>query len=229
MGISELEASYSGVDFAVASEARFSPHITSFVTDTGGKVKFYYERYADPDPKTTKVVFIANTQDGRKIVVKFAEAHNEEAHSLLATEGFAPPLLYCDRPAFRDFTMVVMDYVDREHLFHKYPWAAPAGVLGGVPRALKTLHEKGSVFSDLRSPNLDVRVSSPPVINHERDVQILATSGSTSLDCWTGNLCSCHGLLYIIRYRLDRVDRKIVGFTVPLRFRLYVCICSIRF
>ena len=51
MGISELEASYSGVDFSVASEARISPHITSFVTDTGGKVKFYYERHADPDPK----------------------------------------------------------------------------------------------------------------------------------------------------------------------------------
>ena len=229
MGISELEASYSGVDFAVASEVRFSPHITSFVTDTGGKVKFYYERYADPDPKTTKVVFIANTQDGRKIVVKFGEAR---------TRKLTPCSL--QKVLLRPFSIVIDP---RSEISQWSSWITSMGSIcftsilgqllpgfwGGVPRALKTLHEKGFVFSDLRSPNLDVRVSSPPVTNHERDVQILATSGSTSLDCWTGNLCSCHGLLYIIRYRLDRVDRKIVGFTVPLRFRLYVCICSIRF
>jgi len=116
MGISELEVFYSGLDFAIASEARFFPHITSFVTDTGRKVRFCYEQYADPDPESIKAVFVANTQDGRKIVVKFAEAYNEEAHSLLVTEGLAPPLLYCDRPAFSDFTMVVMDYVDGKQL-----------------------------------------------------------------------------------------------------------------
>jgi len=76
MGISELEAFYFGVDFAVVSEARFFPHITSFitVTDTGSKVRFCYERYADPDPKATKAVFIANTWGGRRIVVKFTKA-----------------------------------------------------------------------------------------------------------------------------------------------------------
>jgi len=154
MGISELEVFYSALNLAVASEARFFPHITSFVTDTEGEVQFSYEQYADPDPETTKAVFIANTQDGRKIVVKFAEAYNKEAHSLLVAEGLAPPLLYCDRPAFSDFTMVVMEHVDGEQLFHKYLEATPTQVLDEVSKALKTLHEKGFVFGDLRSPNI---------------------------------------------------------------------------
>jgi len=157
MGISELEAFYFGVDFAAASEARFFPHITSFITDTGSKIRFCYERYADPDPKTTKAVFIANTQDDRKIIVKFAEAYNEEAHSLLVAEGLAPPLLYCDRPAFSNFTMIVMDYVDGEQLFYKYPQVTPAKVLEEVSKTLKTLHEKGFVprAGDPRSPNIE--------------------------------------------------------------------------
>lgn len=154
MGISELEVFYSGVDFNVVSEARFFPHITSFDADTGSKVQFWYEKYADPDPETSKAVFVAITQDDRKIVVKFAEAYNEEAHSLLSAKGLASPLLSCDRSTFSDFTMVVIYYVDGEQLFHKYPVATPDKVMEEVSEALGTLHENGLVFGDLRSPNI---------------------------------------------------------------------------
>jgi RIO-like serine/threonine protein kinase len=50
--------------------------------------------------------------------------------------------------------MVVMGYVDGKQLFHKYPQATPAKVLEEVSEALKTLHENGLVFGDLRSPNI---------------------------------------------------------------------------
>jgi len=154
--ISELEEFYSNLDFNVASRARFFPYITSF-TDrhTGHNISFVYEAYADLDPKTSKAVFIASTQDGQKIIVKFTEAYNEEAHSILAARGLAPPLLSCDRSTFSDFTMVVMGYVaDGKQLFHRYPQVTPHKVLEEILGALQSLHERGLVFGDLRSPNV---------------------------------------------------------------------------
>ena len=154
MGISELEAFYSDINFGVVSEARFFPYVTSFSTDTGSKVQFSYIEYADPDPETSKAVFIASTQDKRKIVVKFAEAYNEEAHSLLAAKDLAPRLLSCDRSVSSNFVMVVMDYVDGEQLFHKYPLETPHKILEEVLDALGTLRKNDLVFGDLRSPNI---------------------------------------------------------------------------
>ena len=55
---------------------------------------------------------------------------------------------------FSDFTMVVMDYVDGEQLFHKYPVATLDKVLEEVSEVLKTLRENGLAFGDLRSPNI---------------------------------------------------------------------------
>ena len=50
--------------------------------------------------------------------------------------------------------MVVIDYVDGEQLFHKYPVATPDKVMEEVSEALGTLHKNGLVFGDLRSPNI---------------------------------------------------------------------------
>lgn len=124
MGISELESFYSNLNFDAVSEARSPsppppPHIPSFSTDTAGsKVQFSYIQYTDPNPET-RAVSIASTRDNWKVVVKFAEAYNQEAHgSLLATKGLAPRLRSCDRSTFRNFVMVVMDYVDGKQSFH---------------------------------------------------------------------------------------------------------------
>ena len=142
--ILELEAFYSRLNFKLVSKTRFSPHITCFTEEKTGK--FSYEQYADPDPNGSRAVFIPNTRDGQKIVVKFMETY-ETAHSLLATKGLAPQLLSCDQSTFSDFAMVAM-------LFHKYFCATPRKVLDEVSRALSTLHDNGLVFSDLRSPNI---------------------------------------------------------------------------
>ena len=166
-GILELEEFYSHLDFKLVSEARFFPHITSFNAGPGHKVQFSYEKYADPIPNSNKAVFIANTQDdqNRKIVIKFTEAYNEKAHSLLAANGLAPPLLSCDRSTFSDFIMVVMGYVDGKQLFHKYPQETPSIVLRKVSGALKVLHENDLVFGDLRSPNI--------LVTAQHDVQLV--------------------------------------------------------
>jgi len=141
MGISELEAFYSDLNCDVVSEARFFSHTTSFSTDTGSKVQFSYIQYADPDPETSKAVFIASI-------------YNEEAHSLLAAKGLAPRLLSCDRSTFSNFVMVGVDYVGGKQFFHKYPQATPAKVLEEVSEALENLQKNDLVFGDLRSLNI---------------------------------------------------------------------------
>jgi hypothetical protein len=73
------------------------------------KVQFTYEAYANPNSENSKAVFITKTQ---KIVVKFTEAYNEEeAHSLLAANGLAPPLLSRVQSTIPGFMMVVMGHV----------------------------------------------------------------------------------------------------------------------
>ena len=157
MGVAELEAFYSRVDFNVVSTSRFFPHITSF-TDrgTGYEVKFRYEGYAEPISGGTKAVFIAETDNGRKIIVKFTGAYNEAAHTLLATQGLAPQLLSCDRSKLTGFTMIVMDYIDGEQLRHRYPrgYEIPTGVFEQVKNAIGLLHGNEFVFGDLRWPNI---------------------------------------------------------------------------
>ena len=151
----ELEEFYSLLDFTPISEARFFPYITTF-TDcgTGSKVQFKYERHADPIPGGSKAVFIANTSDDRRVVVKFTQEYNDTGHSLLAAKGLAPPLLCCDRSTFSDLVMVVMGYVDGRQLLHEYPLATPTEVLEKVSEALKILHANDLVFGDLRLPNI---------------------------------------------------------------------------
>jgi len=100
------------------------------------------------------VVFIANTQEGQKIVVEFTEAYNEIGHSLPASKNLPPALLSCDRSTFRDFILVTMGYVDGKRLFHSHPQATATKITEKVSEALKTLHENGLTFGALRSSNI---------------------------------------------------------------------------
>ena len=157
MGIAELEAFYTGVDFNVPSEARFYPHITSFVDpSTKAEVKFRYEGHVDPSCRGTKAVFLAETEKGRKIIVKFTEVYNDEAHTLLATQGLAPQLLSCDRSTLTGFVMIVMDYIDGKQLRHWYPQGRKISTqaLEQVKSAMNLLHANEFVFGDLRWPNI---------------------------------------------------------------------------
>ncbi|KAF9650814.1 hypothetical protein BDM02DRAFT_3127477 [Thelephora ganbajun] len=114
------------------------PYITFADKNTKDEVRSSYERYPDSHPNCNKAVFAPNTEDNQKVVIKFTEAFNETAHGLLAAKNLAPPLHPCNRSIFSDFTMV-MNYVDGEQLFHKYPYETPGGVLNKVLEALENL------------------------------------------------------------------------------------------
>ena len=155
MGIQELEEFYSGVDFKVVSEARLFPHITTFTdSGTGHEVQFTYEKPVGLTHEG-KAAFIANTQDGQNITVKFTETYNDTGHSLLAAQRIAPPLLASDRSACSDFTMVVMGYGDgMQAVSPQGFYQAPSGSLDMATRALRILHHNGLVFGDLRPQNI---------------------------------------------------------------------------
>ena len=156
-GIQELEEFYSGVDFQLVSEARLFPYITTFIDSSAGhEVQFTYERTADSIPAAGQA-FIAKTQDGRKIVVKFTEAYNATAHSLLAAEGFAPPLVASEQSACSDFTMVVTSYIEGMRILpHVYSYAPSQNALAPTVRALRILHANDLVFGYLRPQNIHV-------------------------------------------------------------------------
>ena len=159
VGIVEPANFYGQLNFGEFSKARVFLHITSFTgAKDGRKVQFTYEGYTDPDTEDGKAVFIANTGDGQKIVVKFTEVYNDAGHSLLAADGLAPPVLSCDRSTFSDFVMAIMGYVDGKQLFHRlfhrFLHETPSGVLSKVSEALKTPHANNLEFGDLRSPNI---------------------------------------------------------------------------
>ena len=154
-GIQELEEFYSGVDFKVVSEARLFPYITTFTDSTGHEVQFTYEKSVNPIPATSQASFIANTEDGRKIVVKFTEKYNTTAHSLLAAEGLAPPLLASEHSACSDFTMVVTSHVEGMRILsHMYSQTLPQRVLVPISNALRVLHANDLVFGYLRRQNI---------------------------------------------------------------------------
>ena len=157
-GIQELEEFYSQVDFKLVSEARLFPYITTFTEKgTGCEVQFTYEKSTDPIPGDNKAAFIANTQDGRKIVIKFKESYNATGHSLLAAEGLAPPLLTSDRSTCSDFTMVVTGYTGgMQTLSYLYSqgYNTPPDSLPSISGALKILHANGLVFGYLGPQNI---------------------------------------------------------------------------
>ncbi|KAI0041392.1 hypothetical protein FA95DRAFT_1641868 [Auriscalpium vulgare] len=111
-------------------------------------------------------IFLASLADDpeRIVVVKFVERYGERVHRALATDGYAPALLYCgavypEDPVAKTYTrtrMVVMDAVlgpTVEQL------ARDGGTLAPEQRAqlraaVDAMHARGHVHGDLRRPNV---------------------------------------------------------------------------
>ena len=92
----------------------------------------------------------------RPVLVKFCETYGESAHTILATSGLAPELHYCCQILGGAF-MVVMDLVQGQDAYHEFKRRPlPPTVLDDIQLALKTLHDAGLVFGDLRRPNIMV-------------------------------------------------------------------------
>lgn len=104
-----------------------------------------------PD-KAARPLFFAK-MDNRDVVVKFPEQYCKEAHELLAREGLAPVLFFCDRIR-GGLCMVVMDYVEDAAESDFSADKLPGGAYSDVERAIRLLHGNGLVFGDLRRSNI---------------------------------------------------------------------------
>jgi len=107
------------------------------------------------EPDYGRSLFHAKYGD-HPVLVKFCETYGESAHRMLAAVGLAPALHYCSQILGGAF-MVVMDQVQGQDAFHQFRHRdLPSTVLEDIQLALKTLHDLGHVFGDVRRPNMMV-------------------------------------------------------------------------
>ncbi|KAG8692343.1 hypothetical protein FRC08_009837 [Ceratobasidium sp. 394] len=169
----ELEEFYRNVPAPRSELDRFHPYITHYTDPTGHRVQFaYLKALSGTRSANNKPIFLAETRgEGppRRIVVKFVQTYNTDAHKLLAKEGLAPLLLYDgtsypqDQPG-PDHAMIVMEFVSGVDLakFDEYP--LPDSAPMDIDRALKCLHDHDFVFGDLRDPNVMIVTGSSGVV-----------------------------------------------------------------
>jgi len=140
-------------------EPRYFPSIDAYRGPDDAIINFTFIIPLELDPVCT--TFLAKTEGpvSEPIVVKFVHRYNKEAHELLAENGMAPKLRYCDGigirnddPSYGDLRMEVMDFVDGETV-EKAETLPPT--LGQQIRDILTLlHQADYVFGDLRGPNV---------------------------------------------------------------------------
>ncbi|KAI9456037.1 hypothetical protein BJY52DRAFT_1384109 [Lactarius psammicola] len=165
-GIEELTQFYTNLTPHSSSQdpQRFYPFIRQYSVE-GRVVRFSYQAYlVQKTPEShSKAIFLAITENEdeqeprRKIVVKFVQRYNAEAHRLLATEGLAPELFYCSTkdPDLAGLTMVVMEYIDGTTAHQRFSNdRLPQHIFDQVEKALRTLHARNFVFGDFRYPNI---------------------------------------------------------------------------
>ncbi|KDN34367.1 hypothetical protein RSAG8_12533, partial [Rhizoctonia solani AG-8 WAC10335] len=95
--------------------------------------------------------------DGRRIVVKFTEFYNFEAHTLLADRSLAPKLLSLSAELVGEsLFMIVMEFsgTSLDHYLDSYPRLDLDRVRTDVQEAVELLHAHDFVFGDLRPPNV---------------------------------------------------------------------------
>jgi serine/threonine protein kinase len=167
-GIDELKEFYSELSRRGPQEdpQRFYPFVRQYSVGEH-VVRFSYEAYLiGKSPEShSKAIFLAKTEaedevSRQKIIVKFVQTYNAEAHRILATADRAPKLLYCstEDPNPTDLAgliMVVMQYVDGKTAHQRYGnQQLPQPIFDQVEDAIGILHAKNIVFGDLRPPNV---------------------------------------------------------------------------
>jgi len=169
IGLQNLETFYGGLNTAPASDPyyqRIFPFLHSYCDSSNHKVEFQYiDRLYDD-----KAVYLAETNDGHKLIIKFVQRYNSGAHRLLAGEGFAPELYYSsmdhdDMNTTGGLGMVVMDFVDGKNAYEEYRnKKLPATVYDQVKKAIGILHAGSFVFGDLRLPNIIITGGEKPML-----------------------------------------------------------------
>lgn len=116
---------------------------------------------------SSKTIFLADAyatdtdEAPSRVVVKFTEAYGEAAHKLAHERGFAPDLRFCEKVDSVGMWVAVMDYVASDDT----PIPLPSVAAESLRNAVKTLHNEGFVFGDLREPNV--------LVTREGQVQLI--------------------------------------------------------
>ncbi|KAG5635474.1 hypothetical protein H0H81_011102 [Sphagnurus paluster] len=140
-------------------EPRYFPSINAYRGPDNTIIDFTFIVPLELDPVCT--TFMARTKNpaSELIVVKFVQRYNKEAHELLAANGMAPKLRYCDEvgvhdgdPSYGHLRMVVMDFVDGETAEKALTF--PPAFVQRIRDILTVLHQADYVFGDLRRPNV---------------------------------------------------------------------------
>ncbi|KAH9941866.1 uncharacterized protein BXZ73DRAFT_88259 [Epithele typhae] len=136
LALTGLRGFYARLPLPTTEASRFFPSATRYRAPSGRPMTFTYSAVLK-DPGEGSTVFRARLDgpEPQDVVVKFVERYGAAAHTLLASAGLAPGLLYCgdiwpeEDPPYDGHQMV-------------------------VDRALKILHEKGMVHGDVRPLNV---------------------------------------------------------------------------
>ena len=139
-------------DFQLVFHLRFWPSPNAYKEQgTNTLVRFTYQGPLDRD--YTCVTYLAKTHDYKDIVVKFVTSYGAEAHAHMASEGFAPRLLYYgeinvspDMPSYGESRMVVMEHVKgwASHDPSKFK-EIPSSFKSDLERAIKHPRDGGYV------------------------------------------------------------------------------------
>ena len=217
-GLRNLDEFYKNLKISSQSSplgARLFPHVCSYATAERVVQFRYVSKLAVSNPE--KAIFKAKGElDGRDMVVKFAHRYNEEAHRVLARQGFAPELFYVgdfDPSALGPTEllgapkMVVMEYLQgssAEQMYYKAP--VPSFVYDQVQAAIDALHKSGLVFGDLRRPNIMISKERAKLVDfdwcgrdgHDRYPAALNTTLGWHADVGGGALmCKDHDLFML--------------------------------
>ena len=154
-----LPASKDNSDSSLQKLYLFEPSIDSYLSEDGTLVKFKYVSKTEASPGCVTFLAETRTEAPRRIIVKFVEHYNADAHKLVATAGLAPVLYYCGKvsvraqdPSYGRLKMVVVEFIQGTTLYNRQ--AFPDSIVDQIKRALEVLHSNGYVFGNLRRPNI---------------------------------------------------------------------------
>jgi serine/threonine protein kinase len=169
VGLQDLKTFYGNLSAAAAGDPdiqRLFPFPRSYPDSLGQEVAFQYIKRLS----MTKAVYLAVTNSGYQLIVKFVQRYNSDAHRLLASHDSAPMLHYSGLDNANSNTMgglgvMIMDFVQGSDAYVLYSKTQlPRAIYDKVKQAISILHTESIVFADLRLPNILITEKETPML-----------------------------------------------------------------
>jgi hypothetical protein len=161
-------------DLRIRNQPAFRPPSPTYLPNSPliGHLEFKSRVLFEEKANYRRSMFYAD-YSGKPVLVKFCETYSEIAHRTLAAEGLAPEIHYCSQILGGAF-MAVMDVVEGRDAHQEFKRRdLPPTVLEDIQLALKTLHDAGLVFGDVRRPNIMVAKAQNQHGNDEWHAQLV--------------------------------------------------------